>query len=195
MQATCLDIRREDWLRQRLSTDERILDIGSNKGHVFQDFWADFLVSVDVDMYSFPGFVRANAQQLPFNDKSFDTAILAEILEHVVDPVQCLSEARRVAGRLLSTIPNEWDWDKECKPFTSIEEREEETGLGRLELFKKGNPEAREFYEYDDGKHGEHCRYYDEKMVREHFLKAGWEIQSIEDTKYDGFAFFLVEAK
>ena len=36
----------------------------------------------------------------PFEDKSFDTVILFEILEHVSRPVEILKEAKRVAKKM-----------------------------------------------------------------------------------------------
>jgi len=44
---------------------------------------------------------------LPFNDNSFDTVILFEILEHVQYPDRILKEAKRVAKKnILITVPN-----------------------------------------------------------------------------------------
>ena len=45
--------------------------------------------------------------QLPFSDNSFDTVILIEVLEHIVDPDKVLEEAKRVAKKnILITVPN-----------------------------------------------------------------------------------------
>lgn len=45
--------------------------------------------------------------RLPFNDNSFDTVIMFEILEHVQDPDRILKEAKRVAKKnILITVPN-----------------------------------------------------------------------------------------
>ena len=44
---------------------------------------------------------------LPFEDNSFDTVIMFELLEHARDPGSLLREAKRVAGRnVLITVPN-----------------------------------------------------------------------------------------
>ena len=46
-------------------------------------------------------------EQLPFEDKSFDTVIMFEVLEHVESPGRLLGEAKRVARKnILITVPN-----------------------------------------------------------------------------------------
>jgi ubiquinone/menaquinone biosynthesis C-methylase UbiE len=46
--------------------------------------------------------VAADAHQLPFADKTFDAVIAQAVLEHVLDPVECVSEIHRVLK------PNGW---------------------------------------------------------------------------------------
>ncbi|MBI4729858.1 MAG: class I SAM-dependent methyltransferase [Acidobacteria bacterium] len=55
------------------------------------------------------GLVAGNALALPFADRTFDTVVAAEIIEHVGCPERLLDEARRVlrgGGRLIVTTPN-----------------------------------------------------------------------------------------
>lgn len=48
-----------------------------------------------------------SGEKLPFEDNSFDTVIMFEVLEHVQDPGRVLREARRVsAGKVLITVPD-----------------------------------------------------------------------------------------
>lgn len=105
----------------------KIVDIGCNIGELFGD------KAVNVDRASFsdlrkesgnekleiPNFVQADAEDLPFEDFSFDLAYLGEILEHVDDPLVVLNEAQRVAHVIVFTVPNESEWDPRLKPFTN----------------------------------------------------------------------------
>lgn len=50
----------------------------------------------------------ADAARLPFPDATFDTVLCTELLEHVLDPVRCVLEVRRVlrpGGTLILTTP------------------------------------------------------------------------------------------
>jgi 2-polyprenyl-3-methyl-5-hydroxy-6-metoxy-1,4-benzoquinol methylase len=54
-------------------------------------------------------FAQADAQQLPFPDKSFDIVVSCETIEHLPDPLQGLKEMSRVCrkgGLLYLTTPN-----------------------------------------------------------------------------------------
>jgi len=54
----------------------------------------------------FPAFVM-NAEELDFPDKSFDTTILIEVLEHIRNPTAALSEIVRVTRKnLVLSVPN-----------------------------------------------------------------------------------------
>jgi SAM-dependent methyltransferase len=53
----------------------------------------------------------AGAERLPFDDASFDAALLNEVLEHVADETESLQEIRRVlrpGGSLALFSPNRW---------------------------------------------------------------------------------------
>jgi len=66
-------------------------------------------------------YVNGLAEALPFADKSFDTILLPEIVEHVPDPRKIIDEAIRVAReRLVFTVPTDfydpthlWNFDDE----------------------------------------------------------------------------------
>lgn len=80
----------------------KILNIGSG------DDGAGFgsaATHLDLDSWDLPNFVQGDCHNLPFEDRSFDTAILGDILEHCVDPDKAVMEAARVANRVVMTIP------------------------------------------------------------------------------------------
>jgi SAM-dependent methyltransferase len=56
--------------------------------------------------------VFGTALDLPFREEAFDTALCFQVLEHVPEPLQLLSEARRVlrpGGHLILTAPHIWN--------------------------------------------------------------------------------------
>lgn len=79
---------------------------------------ADWLVRFDMDKWLLPNLVRGDAHRTPFKDNSFDTSVMGDILEHVVNPVAALSEADRITKtRIIFTVPNEYEWGESLKPF------------------------------------------------------------------------------
>lgn len=53
-------------------------------------------------------FILAEASELPFDDNSFDTIILAQVMEHLVHPEKLLRESKRLLkenGRIIITVP------------------------------------------------------------------------------------------
>jgi len=54
-------------------------------------------------------FVRASAQSIPFDDGAFDAIVALHVVEHLPEPAQFFSEARRLlrpSGVLLVATPN-----------------------------------------------------------------------------------------
>jgi len=183
-------IDRITWILTRC--EEPILDVGSADGWVFRDTDLD-VTYVDIDLYDLPNFIRADAHNLPLPDNSYNTVVLAEILEHVYNPIQVLREAKRVSyNKILITVPDEFHWAPEHKPFMTIEERLEEENTTIEELAKKSNPNAKELSE--DLTHLWHRRYYTGAMLVEHLKLAGITNFTLEHLEYDGWAFWVVEA-
>lgn len=53
-------------------------------------------------------FRKGSVYKLPFSDRSFDTVICSEVLEHLDDPNRAVAELKRVArGHVLITVPHE----------------------------------------------------------------------------------------
>ena len=187
-----VEMDRFDWIRGNCQKGEKIVDIGGNKGHTLKG-WNNVTV-VDMDLYDIPNFVQANAESLPFEDNSFDTAVLAEILEHVEDPVKAMKEAKRVASKVIITVPNEYEWKEGLGAFMSKENAAETQGLTVEEMVKRDNP-AIKHYTKDKYKHIFHNRYYTRKMLEEHLEKAEIKNYKIAKLYTEGFAFLTVIAK
>ena len=70
-----------------------------------------------------------DAAHLGFADKSFDTILLVEVLEHVHDPATIIEEAKRVSkGTVVITVPN-------CSDF----QRLRESGLTYEHMLERGH--------------------------------------------------------
>jgi 2-polyprenyl-3-methyl-5-hydroxy-6-metoxy-1,4-benzoquinol methylase len=101
-----------------------VLDVGCGEG-VLTERWAaaaERVVGIDLDdpklAAEWAARARANLEfravapgALPFEDGSFDLAAAIEVLEHVPNPAQTLSEMARVARRhVLVSVPREPLW-------------------------------------------------------------------------------------
>jgi SAM-dependent methyltransferase len=92
-------------LRPLLGEARSILDIGSSNGILIQQITSalpDCTVAC-VDVHVQPDAVlpiqKYDGTRLPFDDDSFDCAVLIDVLHHASDPVALLTEATRVARR------------------------------------------------------------------------------------------------
>lgn len=179
---------RQDWTLAHFTKQDKIVDIGSNKGHIFDGWNRDNITSVDIDEYDIPNFVRSDASNLPFKDKEFDKALLAEIVEHTQDPIPVLSEARRVAKQVIITVPYEYEWNEVVQPFKSFDEEKQTTGKSGKDLALDGNPTAKSFYEADGLAHLYHQRYYTPETFRADLEKAGFTNIKITKIRWQEWA-------
>ncbi len=95
---------------------KEVLDIGCSTGEYIQILNNHNFKCVGVDLN--PEYIVRtkeknieayimNAKHLEFPNKSFDTVLLFEVLEHIENPIRVLREAKRVARRnILITTPN-----------------------------------------------------------------------------------------
>lgn len=145
--------RRVQGAADRVRNQDVVLEIGCNSGY-FGRFCpqASYIAGIDVN----PALVAiaatryqhaqvAQAEALPFADKSFDVCVISEVLEHVHDAELCLREAARVTRRsIVGDTPHEsgaWgahrveshQWHVRC--FTELELRTLLEKFGRIVYF------------------------------------------------------------
>jgi len=100
---------RFEWLYSQIDVTKKIIDIGSGDCALWRKYGFPPNLTL-VDINDFGNNIIADAHNLPFKDKSFDYAILAEVLEHVKNPKQVLKEAERVSKIVIGTVPDEENW-------------------------------------------------------------------------------------
>ena len=133
----------------------RVLDAGCAS-----DAYQDLVVSqggevVGLDirpLASAHPFVQSSVLSLPFTAKSFDVALLFEVLEHVPNPEVALAELGRVADTLILTVPN-------C-------ELGREFAMAGLAPFHYTDPS--------------HVNFFTRKTLRELLAANGWEVESVD---------------
>ena len=101
----------------RLSSDDRILDVGSGAGGALAAFNKENPITA-VDLERWPNdpdrpnvtFVQGDGTALPFPDRSFDVAFSNSVIEHMDADDQKLfaRELRRIADRYYVQTPNRW---------------------------------------------------------------------------------------
>jgi len=90
----------------KISTNEKVLEVGGGhnphkRANVVVDKYVDtnYHRYSDIKVLKNQEFLQADGEQLPFADKEFDYVICNQVLEHVDNPLQFLSEQARVAKR------------------------------------------------------------------------------------------------
>ncbi len=104
--------------------EDRILEVGCGEGYVLGKIERGNLVGLDLSETALKcaqdrlgqnqnariQLVKGDAQDLPFENDSFDKVICTELLEHTLDPERVVEEIARVCkskGTVVLTIPNE----------------------------------------------------------------------------------------
>lgn len=99
-----------------LPPEARVLDAGAGEGKYYDDLAHTRYVGVDLSVgdaawdYSHLDAL-ADLGNLPFGQGCFDAAICTQVLEHVLEPGQVLTELYRVlkpGGQLFLSVPQSW---------------------------------------------------------------------------------------
>lgn len=114
---------RVQWALAHVQAHDDVIDIGCRKGEVtwyLRQATDGRVVGVDLSERALAearefcvterpiAWVHGDAEQLPFDENSFDVAVLCELLEHVIDLHAVVREAERVVkpgGRVVVSVP------------------------------------------------------------------------------------------
>ena len=117
-----IEQRRLETLRRFAAArpTDRILEVGVGGGHVLAKFPGMQRTGIDLSPTMLQRarrrlggdveLLQGSADQLPFDDATFDVVLCTEVLEHVVEPARVVRELMRVAApgaRVVVSIPNE----------------------------------------------------------------------------------------
>ncbi|MFO7657207.1 MAG: class I SAM-dependent methyltransferase [Bacteroidales bacterium] len=86
-----------------------ILDVGCGKGYMLNILHTKGYRVTGADVFDKPAgfnfdYVKSNAENLPFEDKSFDIVISTHTLEHILNIKNAVNEMKRVARRLIIIV-------------------------------------------------------------------------------------------
>jgi len=93
-------------ISEYLSKKDKILDVGTGPGSVclLMQREGHNLTPLDVVDQTLSSEVEPliyNGKKLPFDDNSFNTALILTVLHHTSNPKEILSEAKRVADKII----------------------------------------------------------------------------------------------
>jgi len=115
---------------QRITADilgQSVCDVGCGTGALLQRIresrsgegaytGVDFVVD-DAAKLDGIDYVAARVEQLPFEDRAFDTVICTHVIEHLLDYRAAIAELRRVAARrLIVVVPREREYRYSFNP-------------------------------------------------------------------------------
>jgi len=89
-----------------LKKGDRILDIGCGGCHIAKQLKEKGYTVVPLDIKNESSFkeivpIIYDGKKIPFEDNSFDVALLLTVLHHIRDPIMILGEAKRVSRRIV----------------------------------------------------------------------------------------------
>lgn len=109
---------RQQWILDHVKASESIIDLGCGPNPNLWEGRGYNIKTVD-EREDFHPDIVSKVDSVPLPDKSFDAAVLGDILEHYDIPSKLLNEAIRLARKkIVITVPWEKKWSKNLNPFT-----------------------------------------------------------------------------
>ena len=135
---------------------KRVLDVGSSQGVYLERLDADVKVAVDLArpyleaIEPETGIVRvcADAERLPFKPGYFDVIIVADVLEHVLEPERVMAAVHRIARpdtRIIVQSP----WEEDLSQYVGLPYKyvhlRSFNGTSLMQLFREFDLRRRRF--------------------------------------------------
>ncbi len=96
-------------IKNLYSGSETLLDVGCGKGYLLSELIKSGFHATGLDIFDDPGnfefeYIKADAEILPFPDRSFDIVISTHTLEHLINIRQAALELKRVAKKQVIVV-------------------------------------------------------------------------------------------
>ncbi len=164
---------RMQWVLSRVQPKDQILNIGVGDNLIG---FGENTLQFDMDKYLYDNFVQGDAHQLPFKDNSFDTVVISDVMEHVINPTQVCKEATRVCRRLILSIFEEWRLGGEGQHIEIGHEVQRE-GMRRRNMVKYDDaPNLLERIPEETISHNPHIWQFTDKIIRDLIWSTGWKV-------------------
>jgi SAM-dependent methyltransferase len=139
-----------------VGSDSRVLDVATGPGYVAERASARGARVVGIDLAEgmlalarqrLPGveLLREDAEELPFDDASFDAVVGGFVINHLPNPQRALGEAARVlisGGRVAFSV---WDRPERMRVIGVVAEAIEAAGGNRGDAVPAGGPDPYRF--------------------------------------------------
>ena len=139
-----------------------VLDVGTGTGVFAEAFARQGIAASGVDLRAdllavarehLPSghFVEGRAEELPFEDDSFDLVFLGHVLHEAADALEALKEARRVAAKLVVVLESPYEDESHGPPRAhrlkaqEIDQMAREAGLSDLGRHRLGHMDLYRF--------------------------------------------------
>jgi len=142
-------------------SDWRVLDVATGPGYVAERAAARGARAVGIDLaegmlelarqrVGGVELLRADAEELPFDDASFDAVVGGFVINHLPHPQRALAEATRVlvsGGQVAFSV---WDRPERMRVIGVVTEAIESAGVDRGDALPAGGPDPYRFADEDE---------------------------------------------
>lgn len=154
----------------QIKDTDKVLEVGCGAGHILERIDKGKLYGIDISEIQIQRsrerlgnrveLRKSAGEEIPYDDKTFDSILCSEVIEHVLDPVPLLKEMKRVLkddGILSLSIPNE-------SMINFAKKVLQKTGLMKIVMTEKSGWDLGNKNNLDEW----HLHEYSLKLIKQH---------------------------